>query len=100
MSSAGFTEEETYGVDEMLSSIKINISTSDIQEKYVTVYNTFTTLLQYPSLLSRFKKIRNLIQEKIDAFSLKPNLPLYFIDLLQRVKIMLDGISHRSDYIE
>jgi len=96
----GFTEEETYGAVEMLSSIQINISTSDIQEKYVTAYNTFSTLLQYPSLMSRFKKIRNLIQEKIDEFSLKPNLPLYFTDVLQRVQIILDGISHRSDYIE
>jgi hypothetical protein len=100
MSSMGFTEEEQTGADTIFEYLCTNQTTNDMHDKTLSAYKAFSTLLQYPSLLSRFRKIRNIVQSKIDEFIVKPTLSPNLVDVLQRVQIILDGISHRSDYIE
>jgi hypothetical protein len=95
-----FTEEEMIGRTQLMEYLMINQASSDPQNTLLSAHNTFSILLQYPSIPSRFNKIRAIVQEKINEFIVKPDLPPYLADILQKVQHLLDGLKYRADYVE
>ena len=94
------TEEERRGMNEIHAYLFINRTTNDAHEINRSACDAFTTLLQYPSLLSRFRKLRNVIQEKIDEFLEKPDIYQDLAYVLYEVQELLYRLPHRSDYVE
>jgi hypothetical protein len=97
---SSFTEEEMIGKNQLIEYLMINQASSDIQDTHISAHDVFSILLQYPSMLSRFKKIRAVIQSKINEFIVKPDLPPYLADILQKVQELLDELKYRADYVE
>jgi len=94
------TEEEKNGSTLIHNYLFINRTTNDIYEINSTACSAFSTLLQYPSLLSRFRKLRIVIQEKIDEFLEKPEISQDFAYVLYNVQELLYRVPHRFDYVE
>ena len=94
------TKEEKNGSDLIHEYLFINRTTHDAYEINRSACNVFNSLLQYPSLLSRFRKLRNVIQEKIDEFLEKPDISQDLAYVLYNVQELLYRLPHRSDYVE
>ena len=95
-----FTEEEMIGRNQLLEYIHINRVTSDIQTLQTAAVHVFCTLIQYPSIMSRYVIIRTVVQAKIDEFMMCSKLPQHIIDLLQQVQLLLHELPNRLDYVE
>jgi len=94
------TKEEKRGVNEIYEHLFIIQTAHDEHEINLSVCNAFSSLLQYPSLLSRFRKLRNVVQEKIDEILMNPEISQILAHILYEVQELLYKLPHRSDYVE
>jgi len=96
---AVFTAEEQIGKDVLFEYITINYTATDIEVTRNAAYNVFNTLIQYPSLLSKYKNLRNIVQIKLHEF-MNIDAPLYLRTVLHEVQDLLHELKYRSDYVE
>jgi hypothetical protein len=97
---AALTAEEQIGKDLLFEYITINHTSTNIEVTRNAAYNVFSTLLQYPSLLSKYKSLRDVVQKKLHEFTIYTDAPLYLRNALHEVQELLHRLTYRSDYVE
>jgi len=93
-------DNDAIGKAQLLEYMDINRTASDIQEVRTALYNTFATLIQYPSILSKHKNLRNIVQIRLSEFLNTPDISSNLIDILLEVQYLISILKTRSDYVD
>ena len=98
------TEEEESGKSRMFAYIDDYNNESDDHAKNIILANLYAALIQCPSLISKFPRLRNVVRNKILEFE---QMEFYGVIILkdfkftlQTLKYILITIHTRVDYVD
>jgi hypothetical protein len=97
------TEEEEYEKSKMLAFVDEYNNEFNTHAKNLIVGKMYATLIQCPSLLSKFPSLRNTVQNKVIEFEQMEFYGIIILEdlkfTLQTIKYIIANIHTRDDYI-
>jgi len=93
------TKEEEFGKTQILECLHEYNTASTIDQRNAIVETAYALLIQSTSLLSKFPKLRNIIQEKMIEYEQFESISEDFKRTIHQLKHVLSNLYSRDDYI-